>query len=283
MYTRLRPFIAGALILLTACTESADNEKDVEVIAEVENNYNSDEYDFVLPQPISLAKAFQAAGLEYFPGITNPVSNSKNYNDKVSQLLNLGVYSTDLAYCALNGKTQDARSYLKAVQDMGNQVGLKPVFSDRKIIEKFDSNLNNMEAIEDLIYEVQERSEAYMEDNDIRYLSIVQFSGAWTEGMYLGVRDIELRKVSSQEMIPTIVDQISLLKNMLIGIQTYPSSDQKLTEVTKKLNEILSLYSGFESVKAAQGSNELISPQLSEEEFKQFAEKITLLRTYITS
>lgn len=264
-----------------SCSESKKDSVETKVVAEVENSFNSDDYDFVLPQPISLAKAFQAAGLSYFPGMTNAVENEKNYSDKVKQLLNLGVYSTDLAYCAINEKAQEARGYLNAIQNLGNQVGLKPVFSDKKIIEKFDSNLNNMEAIEDLIYDIQERSEEYMQDNDIRYLSIVQFSGAWTEGMYLGVKDIEMKKGKNDLMSLTIIDQINLLKNILVGIKTYPTSDQILSEVSKQLTSILDTYNHFESVVAATKSETLTSPKLSAAEFATLSGKIKELRNYI--
>lgn len=270
-------------LTLYACGGNEKQENDAKIVVELENNFNSQDFDFVLPQPISLAKAFQASGLSYQSGATNPVENKNNYNDKVKQLLNLGVYSTDLAYCAINEKTQEARSYLNVVQQLGNSVGLKPVFSDKKIIEKFESNLNNMEAVEDLIYDIQERSEEYMEDNDIRYLSIVQFAGAWTEGMYLGVKDLQSKQTGSSEMLPTIVDQISLLKNMLKGIQTYPTSDKILSQVTQQLEGILATYENFSSVQEATKSERLASPKLSSQEFALLAQKITELRNYIVN
>lgn len=266
-----------------SCSDSKKESVETKVVAEVENSFNSDDYDFVLPQPISLAKAFQAAGLSFFPGLTNPIENEKKYSDKVKQLLNLGVYSTDLAYCAINEKAQDARGYLSVIQNLGNQVGLKPVFSDKKIIEKFDSNLNNMEAIEDLIYDIQEKSEEYMQDNDIRYLSIVQFSGAWTEGMYLGVKDIEMKKGKNPQMSLTIIDQMNLLKNILLGIKTYPTSDQILSEVTNRLTAIMDLYNNFASVKAASKSETLVAPKLTDSEFGALAVKIKELRNYIVN
>jgi hypothetical protein len=272
--------LLSAGLSLVSCNGSEEKkDKTAKVIVETENEFNSDDYDFVLPQPISLAKAFQAAGLKYTPGAANPAANKKNYQSKVKQLLNLGVYSTDLAYSAINEKSQEAREYLKAIQELGNGVGLKPVFSDKKIIEKFDKNLNNMEMIEDLIYDIQERSEEYMDDNDIRYLSVVQFAGAWVEGMYLGIRDIEQNPESNLPV--TIVDQINLLKNIIKGLKTYPTSDEILSTVIKKLEDIQSTYNGFESVKSASESSTFVSPKLTPEEFRNLASKIKDLRSYI--
>lgn len=278
--SKLTFLLLSAGLSLVSCNGSEEKkEKTAKVIVETENEFNSDDYDFVLPQPISLAKAFQAAGLKYTPGATNPASNKKNYQSKVKQLLNLGVYSTDLAYSAINEKSQEAREYLKAIQELGNAVGLKPVFSDKKIIEKFDKNLNNMEMIEDLIYDIQERSEEYMDDNDIRYLSVVQFAGAWVEGMYLGIKDIEQHPESNLPV--TIVDQINLLKNIVKGLKTYPTSDEVLSTVIKKLEDIQATYDSFGSVKSAAESSTFVSPKLSPEEFRNLAAKIKDLRSYI--
>lgn len=271
-----------ALFTLFSCSGS-NEEKEVKtkVEAEVENTFNSEEYDFVLPQPISLAKAFQASGLKYYTNLTNDVSNKSRYNEKVKQLLNLGVYSTDLAYCAINGKSQEARNFLKAIQQLGNSVGLKPVFSDKKIIEQFDKDLGDMDAVENLIYDIQERSEEYMQDNDIRYLSIVEFSGAWTEGMYLGVKNIELSG-DNQPLSITIVDQMNLLKTIIKGLQTYPTSDQILSAVSKKLTAVLNIYENFESVKKSTQGKSFETPKLTVDEFKSLSMKIIELRTLIT-
>ncbi|MBI2258205.1 MAG: hypothetical protein HYU67_04825 [Flavobacteriia bacterium] len=269
------------LFFLSCSGENKNVDKEVKVEAQVENTFNSDDYDFVLPQPISLAKAFQASGLSYHPNLTHDVSKKDKYFDKVKQLLNLGVYSTDLAYSAINEHANEARAYLKAIQLLGNQVGLKPVFSDKDLIDRFDKSLNNMESVEELIYEIQERSEEYMQDNDLRYLSIVQFSGAWSEGMYLGIKDIELSKEKNEKMSVTVVDQMNLLKNIIKGLSTYPNSDTVLKNVNKKLNQILTEYNEFESVKKSTSNDVFVSPVLTDSELKKLSLMIYELRTFI--
>lgn len=276
-------FITGVTMLtLVSCNNATEKKIETKVEAEIENNFNSDEYEFVLPQPISLAKAFQASGLEYHINITNPVGNKNKYNEKVKQLLNFGLFSTDLAYCVTNNKSQDARNYLKVIQELGVEVGLKPVFSDKSLLEKFEKNINNKEAMEDLIFDIQERSEEYMQDNDIRYLSIVQFSGSWTEAMYLGIKDIEITKKSIDQLSVTLVDQIGLLKKIIKGIKTYPTSDQTLTKVSENLSSILEAYNSFQSVKDANASASFTVPKLSNSEYKTLSTKIIELRNFIT-
>jgi len=267
-------------LFLTACSnDKTPEEKKSVTETETTKNDESIDDDFVLPQPIVLATAFRDAGLTYQPGKTNPVSAKDKYSLKIDQLLNLGVYSTDLAYCALNSKSQEARDYLSAVQSLGDKVGLSSVFSDKAMIERFDKSLDDPKALEGMIYELQEKSESYMQDNDLRHLSAVQFAGAWTEGMFLGIDDA--RKKATLGV--AIVDQMVLLESTIKGLQNQPTEDARLKTILSSFQDILATYGNFSSVKAASKNANFEAPKLTPAEFDQLAQKITALRTSIVS
>lgn len=272
--------VAGALILSACGGEEAAKTDQPTVDVTVDDQTVSADEDFMLPQPISLAHAFKNAGLTYVPGKTNPISNKDNYSKKIDQLLNLGVYSTDLAYCAINNKTQEARDYLAAVQSLGTKVGLESVFSDKSLIEKFDKNLGNQSALEDLIYDIQDKSDAYLQDNDLRYLAAVEFAGAWAEGMYLGI-DETRKNVAGLSV--AIVDQMTLLRNTIKGLESHPSQDARLKAVIGMFQDVLTTYEGFESVKKAGKNANFKAPELTAQEFDSLASKIVSLRKGIVS
>jgi PBP1b-binding outer membrane lipoprotein LpoB len=108
--------VLAATLFLQGCSGNSNEKDKAEVTVDVPTNESSDEDDFILPQPITLAQTFQSAGLTYQKGKTNPVANADKYVQNIDRLLNLGVYSADLAYCAINNKTQEAREYLIAIQ-----------------------------------------------------------------------------------------------------------------------------------------------------------------------
>lgn len=274
------PMIA-AVVLMTACSGGDDAAKEkADVTIEESNLDASDDQDFILPQPISLASAFQEAGLTYIAGKTNPVSNKSKYAQNIDKLLNLGVYSTDLAYCAINNKSQEARTYLLAIQDLGSKVGMESVFSDKALIEKFDKNLSDKDALTELIYEIQDKSDAYLEDNDLKYLAAVQFAGAWAEGIYLGIDDSKKKG----DLGTALVDQMVLLKNTIKALKKHPAKDDKrLQEVIGLFENVLSTYEGLESVKKANKNVNFEVPKLTPAEFDQLAGKITELRNSIVS
>lgn len=274
------PVLATTLIF-AACSGNGNTDKNkVEVTVQTPEESASDDKDFILPQPISLANAFKSAGLTYKTGKTNPTSNKDNYSLKMDQLLNLGVYSTDLAYCAINNKSQEARQYLVVIQDLGTKVGLKSVFSDKAIIEKFDKNLGNASALEELIYDIQDKSDSYLEDNDLKYLAAVEFAGAWIEGMYLGIEDSK----NKTDLGVAMVDQMVLLENTIKGLKNHPAQDDaRLKDIITKFEGIMSTYNGFGSVKTANKNINFKAPQLTPAEFDLMAAKIIALRTAIVS
>jgi hypothetical protein len=267
--------------LFTACSDDSTEKENVDENVLVDENLSGEsvDFDFVLPQFMTLAKSFQAAGLKYVPGKTNPIENKSNYNTKLFQLLNMGIYSTDLAYCSLNGKAQEARNYLKVVQEIGIDVGLGSVFSDEALITKFDSNISNQEAIEDFVYEVQDKSETYLQDNDLRYMSVIQFAGAWIEGMYLGAENSSLKQ--GGELASALADQMLLLRNIIRGLETYPKKDVELGTIKAKFQAIEDTYNGFASVKSAGSNPNRKAPELTKEEVTKLTKVIQETRNYI--
>ena len=202
--------VFSAVLVITSCSEtSSDSSKKAEIsVADYDQNITLDN-DFILPQPITLIEAFSSAGLKFEKGITNPLANKDKYAVKADQLFNVGTYSTDLAYCILSNQTQEAAEYLSAIQAVGSKAGLESVFSDEKLIEQFEKNLDNKEKLTGLVYDLQEKLDDYLQDNDLRHLAAIQFAGAWSEGLYIACSQWK-DKVGADEKINTaIADQMN--------------------------------------------------------------------------
>lgn len=271
------PAIALTLSL-ASCGGGESDEKETATIETTDDSNVSSEDDYVLPQPITLANAFKAAGLKYVAGKTNPTDNASGYAVKIDQLMNLGVYSTDLAYCAINSKTQEAREYLSVIQKLGSKVGLESVFSDKELIAKFDKQLGDPEELENLIYDIQDKSDEFMQNNDLKYLGDIQFAGAWIEGMYLGIDNTN----EKAEIGKALVEQMSLLKNIIKGFKSHPAQeDARLKEVIGLYEGILKTYETQPSVKKVSKNINVETPQLSEAEYAALAKEVKKVRENI--
>lgn len=280
----------GAVIIATgisACS-SDQNHKDTddqttEDSTQVEDVTEASEApNYSLPSPLQIASIFKRSGLTYVDGLTNDVANSSNYSSNHSKSLNLGVYSSDLAYVVLNKQTQNAINYLKASKELANQIGIGSIFETNNLSTRFEANLSNEDSLASIITELQMESDFFLEDNEMQSTSAVIFAGAWVESMYIGAKVHESSK--NEKVITRLIEQMTILDNLLKVLDYYGKSDNDIAETKMKLQEFHDTYNGLASVKNANtDSEEYVEIKLSEEEVTTLVNKAIDLRTGIVS
>lgn len=270
--------VPSLLVLLAGCTGNDAAKKGVVTVEKGDESEITIDQDFVLPQPITLAQAFHDAGLSWQTGMINSTSRANTYALETDRILNLGVYSTDLAYCTLNNKPQEAGSCLVAIRTLAKKTGLESIYNNKDLTAKFEKDLGNPSELEDLIYEIQERSETYLENNNLRHIAAIQFAGAWLEGMYLGC-DKALSE--GGKMSTALYDQMTLLQNTVKGLQAYKHSDERLRNVTKGFTDIYDTWTKFDSVEKAGKNKNFEAPTLTSAEISTLVVKIRALRNAV--
>lgn len=271
-----------SLVFLFSCTDQeAEKTKSKEVkkgVIEVDTTdvFSSEQYDFVLPRPFALAANFEEAGMKYDKERMNPTENVVKYKTKGDQLINFGVYSTDLVYNILNDQPQQTMAYFNTLKELADKFGMGSIFTKDELAIKIEQNISDRSVLEDLLVDVHERSQEFLEDNDMRYLSAIQFSGAWIEGMYLASFDFVEKEPS--EVSHKIVDQMSLLRNALKGLNAYPNKDESIKKTIDALEELQETYNNFDSLSADGGTG---LPELSADEIKEIAKQIQEIRSQI--
>lgn len=238
--------------------------------------FTSDEFEFILPRPFALAASFEEAGMTYDESRMNSLENLDTYKTEGKQILNFGVYSTDLVYNITNEQPQHSMKYFKGLKTLADRIGMGRIFTEDELALKIENNITDREKMEELLVEVHEASQEYLQNNQLRFLSIIQFAGAWVEGMYLASFDFDQKKPNI--ISNKIVDHMTLLNNTVKGIELYEDRDEDLQEVLDGLTDIQTTYNNYESVKDVKGM-----PKLSKEEINTFKEKIQDLRALIIS
>jgi hypothetical protein len=270
------------LIALFSCSgeeaQAVDGSSEKRTV-EIDTNvvFESERFEFVLPQPFALITSFEEVGLTYQSDRTNPVENASEYTTRGDQLINFGVYSADLIYCIINEQPQQSILYFNTMKTLAEKFGMGSVFTENELALEIEKNITNREVLEGLLLDVHERSQEYLEDNQLKYLSAIQFSGAWVEGMYLASFDFVSGKT---DVSAKLSDQISLLKNTIIGLQMYEDRDVEIDAILNELKSFEAIYANFESVKSATVNEK---PSLTKEEIKIIAAKITAIRNLIIS
>ena len=272
----------SCVALFTSCSDedatNASEKKKVTGTIEVETDdvFASADYEFVLPRPFALAANFQEAGMKYDASRTNPTENVSNYNSKGAQLINFGVYSTDLVYNIMNEKPQQTMKYFLTIKDLAEKFGMGSIFTEDDLALEIEKNIADREMMEELLIEVHERSQEYLDDNDMRYLAAIQFAGAWIEGMYLVSFDLTEQDVNV--VGPKLIDQMTLLKNTIHALEVYPHRDDAINQVLEALKTLQDNYNNFGSVVATGGKG---MPKLTGEEIAQVAQEIQEIRKMV--
>src|SRR5690554_5958921 len=279
-FKNLTLFGAG-ILLLTACDTTDTNIGNADLktpIIEVDTTdvYSSEEYDFVLPTPYALVTSFQKAGMEFDASRMNDPKNVERYNTDGVQLLNFGVYSSDLVYSIINDQPQSSINNFNAIKSLGDKIGMGRIFNEEELALRIEKNIANREVMEDLLIDLHEKSQEYLENNQMRVLAAIQFAGAWIEGMYLATFDVE--KKDASKLSHYLVDHMSLLKNAIKGLEAYKDRGEKTDNILTEMKDLQSTYNELESIKNAKGF-----PQLTIEEIIVVSNKIHKIRKSIIS
>ncbi|HLW30392.1 MAG TPA: hypothetical protein VKX29_06010 [Brumimicrobium sp.] len=270
-----------SILFMLACnndekgTDNADLKKPI-IEVDTEDIYSSDDYDFILPRPFALVTSFEKAGVEFEASRMNDPKNVENYNTDGIQLLNLGVYSSDLVYSIINDQPQSSINNFNAIKSLGDKIGMGRIFNEEELALRIEKNIANREVMEDLLIDLHEKSQEYLENNQMRVLAAIQFAGAWIEGMYLATFDVE--KKDASKLSHYLVDHMSLLKNAIKGLEAYKDRGEKTDNILTEMKDLQSTYNELESIKNAKGF-----PQLTIEEIIVVSNKIHKIRKSIIS
>ena len=275
--------------LLAACSSPETKEKEPVPMQEEPSgtvkemsdqlSEEAEKFDFVLPSPLQIAAIFQRAGLNYKPDVTHDISLASNYNTEFKIAMNFGVYSADLSYCVLNGQSQNSIDYLNVVRDLSNRLGLSAIFETEPLLESFENNINNRDSIVYILGKLQRNLDLYLDENDVRYKSVIYFTGAWIEGIYIGSNSIATRNRNA--IANRLVEQLSLLENLIKGLTNFPKKTQEYDEVIKLLE---SLKGDMEKIAATGTEQEdgSVAFNVTEEDLSSLTAKVLDLRNYIT-
>ena len=244
----------------------------VETVEEEVSVENDSELSYSLPSPLQIAFLFKNSGLGYQAGITHDPSKAKNYNTKAAQLLNLGVYSADMAYNVLHNQTQEAINYLKVMNELSEKLWMTDVFNNNNLRERFEKNIGNPDSLAYIIADMQMELDNYLEENEMEDASVVVFAGAWIESMYLAAQTSNLN--DNQRLNVKLSEQAIILESLVNLLEhKYPEGTENLINGLKDLQTVL---------KPLDDESEDI-PFLSKEELQQLKEKIEALRAEITA
>ena len=276
-------------LLMTQCGGNEDvidntNKSTVNTSQAVSSSIEIDttdyDYEFVPPSPIQIASILRKANMPYEDGLTNPTENADKYASQYKQSLNFGVYACDLAYCVTNNKSTEAAAYLKTVKDMSSKVGLSAVFDNESLIKRFENNIGNQDSVMSLLFDIQMLTDDYIQDNELRDLSVIYFTGAWVEGMNIGTHTIVGN--TDHKISVLLSEQMTIAESIIRGLRAVENPSNDLVDLTDHIEEVVDAYHNLWSVKKEGENIEYLDVELTHDEVVSISDMILELREEIT-
>jgi hypothetical protein len=238
---KIIPIIVSALVLSSCASETPIENPPVTI-----NDTLATVYEQVitpdlnpLPSPLQISFLFKQAGLEFQEGVGNDLANKSLYSSSVQKQLNLGIYSADFAYCALNSQRQQGTNYLRVVEEMAEELGLAGAYNTADNRDRFEANADNIDSVAQIISELQIQADQYFVDNNEQDKAFVIFTGAWIESMYLGAKTRDLS--DNPNIAQTLLEQADILGDLLMALNTVENKDE-LGDMIGSLEEIQSMF-----------------------------------------
>ncbi len=260
-------------------SESPESDVQDEFLQEESGEGEMEAEAFIIPSALQIGTLFQRSGLGYVEGVVADPANAGQYVTKNAKLINFGVYSADLAYCILNGQGPKSLQFLKAVKDLSEGIGYGSIFTDQNLYNRFEQNIDNRDSVLNLLVEIQENTDYFVEENDLQEQTYVIFAGAWVEGMYLGVN--AFNKENKEDIAKRLVEQMNIMSNLIKAME---SSDRDISDidfVLEALKEFESFYNNLEGIRDENGIVNVREANIANEDIDKMSEMVQSLRSKI--
>lgn len=264
--------LLSAAMLVYGCGPNTPKEENKTpqnaVVAPADTNVKEEKaQDFFhsLPSPIHIAHLFKRAGLKYVDGLGNSPESVSKYQSEYSSSLNIGVYTTDLAYATFNNKSQVSISYFKAVRTLGEKLNMAVIFDKHGLLPRFEKNLNNQDSLLNIMADMHMESDLLLKETARRDVVYLSFAGAWAESMYIATSLVAREK--NPALTKRIIHQSITLNKLIKLLEDYNDRPQ-VADLLVKLNEVKTTLDKLN----AQGE------EINPEDFKKFTEQVKEIR-----
>ncbi len=264
--------ILAVSILFIYCdagNSNVNNSGNAESVDNDLSNKNTNVYaKYKLPLPIDIFTILHKNKYEFNASLLNPIENASKYFTSINKAINLGFFSSDLAYCTIFEKSQESVEYFSIAIDIAHELDITAGYN-KQILEKAYDNIENSDTLSQLASNSYWKTCKYLEENDKLNLLPFVIVGSWIESSYiLSKSDL----IKPNELLNTeIYKQKIVLENLVNYINSINNEssnsfvDEDVKKLSVKLNDLKHVFNV---------SNE----KFGIKEISEFVDKLELIR-----
>ncbi|MBL1180093.1 MAG: hypothetical protein D8M18_03205 [Bacteroidetes bacterium] len=268
--------------------DSANDDTTEPVNPDKTNLLQIDGKVFSVPSPIQTALLIQKVGSTYNASLLNSPKNTTKYSSNYQKAVNLGVFGADLGYVTIYEQTQDAISFLTAVNSLADDLGVMGAF-DRTLLERFEKNLGNKDSLLVLVTDAYQGADAYLKNNERNDVGALILAGGWIETLWFATN--VANQTQNADVIRRIGEQKNTLNNLIKILTPYYSKSEfaglvdQLMDLNEVFAQVTNTYTYVQPTVDEKNKTTTINSTsevvVTKEQLKLISEKISAIREKI--
>ena len=167
-----------------------------------------------LPLPVDFYRFLKKQDSpENYSKYLNPVQNLEKYISSKKKGVNFGIYTSDLAYCTVFGKTQKSIDYFSVTEELADALHISKGYN-MTMVQRLNNNINNNDSLHTIASKAYWNACNFLEANDEVNILPLIIAGGWMETIYLAVVSVD-EKNPPQDFLKRLSDEKESLQNLI--------------------------------------------------------------------
>lgn len=213
------------------------NNKELSVKQEITDNIS--ELILSLPSSFEVTELLNDNGISYMIGATNELDYVSRYFTSKSKAFNIGVYGSDLSYVSTYRMTQETMLYLKAINQLGNDLGISSIYNEN-LLNRIQDNINNKDTLVEVLTSTLFDTYDFLNKNGKGDLSVLMATGGYVEGLYLATNSSSI--AGSNPALNKIIFKQKITLEKLLNILESKKDNADFSEIIIDLQPVKNIF-----------------------------------------
>ncbi len=241
--------VAFLIIIFISCRNEKKNNVTLnenaiksDTLSSVPISSQEDVVFYNLFSPVDVANLVDNRTAYYNSSVINALNHITQYNTSSQMALNVGIYGADLSYLWIFHQSQQALSYLSAIQHLTDKLEIPRHFIDLTM-ELVESSAQNTDTLIAIARKTYAETNRFLTESHREHTSTLILLGGWIESMYI---TLNMYQGPDIKLTSKILSQKFSLLSLMNLIENNPE-DPSLAPYLQQLKILEACFSGLES------------------------------------
>ncbi len=234
------------------CSHKNENLNNATTQAEIKDSIPFPGVVFLMPTPSEVLFATLDNDVIFIPNLTAPKGIEDKLVSSHQQAILLGVYLTDLSYTIILKNHQESLSYINAIQNLSQKLGIGSVLYDR-FLHRIESNFSSIDSMDIIFDDFSQNSYSVIENLGNNELLSLVAMGSGIEAMFLGYKSLGAKEINSI-VKSKFIGQSVIYENYYKNFKNY---NYRNSDLNRFMNDVDIIYSIFKRNNSLNGKIEV--------------------------